>query len=55
LKNACGLNEGMSFEEKLEARLLIKQTLRMCDRKTMWIVWERIRAALGKKSLMTVS
>ena len=36
------LNEGMSFEEKLEARLLLKQILRMCDRKTMWIVWERI-------------
>lgn len=35
-------NEGMSFEEKLEARLLLKQILRMCDRKTMWIVWERI-------------
>jgi hypothetical protein len=32
----------MSFEEKLEARLLLKQILRMCDRKTMWIVWERI-------------
>ena len=36
------LNEGMSFEEKLEARLLLKQILCMCDRKTMWIVWERI-------------
>jgi hypothetical protein len=36
------LNEGMSFEEKLEARLLLKQILRMCGRKTMWIVWERI-------------
>lgn len=36
------LNEGMSFEEKLEVRLLLKQILRMCDRKTMWIVWERI-------------
>ncbi len=36
------LNEGMSFEEKLEARLLLKQILRECDRKTMWIVWERI-------------
>jgi excisionase family DNA binding protein len=36
------LNEGMSFDEKLEARLLLKQILCMCDRKTMWIVWERI-------------
>ena len=36
------LNETMSFEEKLEARLLLKQILRMCDRKTMWIVWGRI-------------
>src|SRR6267143_317365 len=36
------LNEGMSFQEKLEARLLLKQILCMCDRKTMWIVWERI-------------
>jgi DNA-directed RNA polymerase specialized sigma24 family protein len=36
------LNEGMSYEEKLEARLLIKKILCMCDRKTMWIIWERI-------------
>lgn len=36
------LNEGMRFEEKLEVRLLLKQILRMCDRKTMWLVWERI-------------
>ncbi len=36
------LNEGMSFEEKMKARLLLKQILCMCDRKTMWIVWERI-------------
>jgi len=36
------LNEGMSFEEKMEARLLLKQILRMCDRKSMWIVWGRI-------------
>jgi hypothetical protein len=36
------LNEGMSFEETLEARLLLKQILRMCDRKTRWIIWERI-------------
>lgn len=36
------LTEGMSFEEKMEARLLLKQIIRMCDRKTMWIVWERI-------------
>jgi DNA-directed RNA polymerase specialized sigma24 family protein len=36
------LNEGMSYEEKLEARLLLKQILCMCDRKTMWIIWERI-------------
>jgi hypothetical protein len=35
------LNESMSFQEKLEARLLLKQILCMCDRKTMWIVWER--------------
>jgi hypothetical protein len=26
----------------MEARLLLKQILCMCDRKTMWIVWERI-------------
>jgi len=32
----------MSFEEKMEARLLLKQILRMCDRKSMWIVWGRI-------------
>lgn len=36
------LNEGMSFEEKLEARLLLKQILGACDRKTMWIVCERM-------------
>jgi hypothetical protein len=36
------LNEVMSFEEKMEARLLLKQIICMCDRKTMWIVWERI-------------
>ncbi len=36
------LNEGMSYEERLAARLLLKQILCMCDRKTMWIVWERI-------------
>jgi len=36
------LNEGMSFEEKLEARLLLKQILSACDRKTMWIVWGRM-------------
>ncbi len=36
------LNEGMSFGEKLGARLLLKQILCMCDRKTTWIVWERI-------------
>ena len=36
------LNEGMTFEEKLEARLLLKQILCRCDRKTMWIIWERI-------------
>ena len=36
------LNEGMSFEEKLAARLLLKQILCTCDRKTMWIIWERI-------------
>ena len=36
------LNEGMSFQEKMEARLLLKQIICMCDRKTMWIVWERI-------------
>ncbi len=36
------LNEGMSFEEKLAARLLLKQILCTCDRKTMRIIWERI-------------
>src|SRR6266705_2123788 len=36
------LNKGMSFEEKLAARLLLKQILCTCDRKTMWIIWERI-------------
>jgi hypothetical protein len=36
------MNEGMSFEEKMKARLLLKQIICMCDRKTMWIVWERI-------------
>jgi len=36
------LNEGMSFEEKLEARLLLNQILCMCDPKTMWIISERI-------------
>jgi hypothetical protein len=42
LEERLRLNEGMSFDEKLEARLLFKQILCMCDRKTMWIVWERI-------------
>ena len=32
----------MSFEEKMKARLLLKQIICTCDRKTMWIVWERI-------------
>jgi len=32
----------MSFEEKLAARLLLKQILCTCDRKTMRIIWERI-------------
>jgi DNA-directed RNA polymerase specialized sigma24 family protein len=36
------LDEGMSSEAKSEARLLLKQVLRTCDRKTMWIIWERI-------------
>jgi len=36
------LIEGKSFDEIAEARLLLKQVLRMCDRKTRWIVWERI-------------
>ena len=36
------LIEGKSFDEIAEARLLLKQILRMCDRKTRWIVWERI-------------
>ncbi|MGC0772007.1 MAG: hypothetical protein WB543_03665 [Candidatus Acidiferrum sp.] len=36
------LIEGKSFDQILEARLLLKQILRMCDRKTRWIVWERI-------------
>jgi hypothetical protein len=36
------LTEAKSFEQTLEARLLLKQILCMCDRKTRWIVWERI-------------
>ena len=36
------LSAGMSFEEKLAARLLLKQILCACDRKTMRIIWERI-------------
>jgi hypothetical protein len=36
------LIEGKSFDEIAEARLLLKQILRMCDRKTRWIIWERI-------------
>jgi hypothetical protein len=36
------LNETKEFEEILEARLLLKQILRKCDRKTRWIVWGRI-------------
>ena len=36
------LNKGMSFEEKLEARLLLKQIFCLRDRKTMWIIWERV-------------
>jgi hypothetical protein len=36
------LGEGMSSEAKSETRLLLKQILRTCDRKTMWIIWERI-------------
>jgi DNA-directed RNA polymerase specialized sigma24 family protein len=36
------LEEGMSSEAKSETRLLLKQILRTCDRKTMWIIWERI-------------
>ena len=36
------LQEDMSFEEKFEARLLLKQILCMCDRNTLWIIWERI-------------
>jgi hypothetical protein len=36
------LIEGKSFDEISEARLLLIQILRMCDRKTRWIVWERI-------------
>jgi hypothetical protein len=36
------LNEGMNFEETLEARILLKQILCTCDRKTMRIIWERI-------------
>jgi DNA-directed RNA polymerase specialized sigma24 family protein len=36
------LNEGMNFEETLEARLLLKQILCMSDRKTEWVIWERI-------------
>jgi DNA-directed RNA polymerase specialized sigma24 family protein len=34
--------EGKSFHEIAEARFLLKQILRMCDRKTRWIVWGRI-------------
>jgi hypothetical protein len=36
------LKEVKNFEEILEARLLLKQILHVCDRKTRWIVWERI-------------
>jgi len=36
------LKKTKSFEQILEARLLLKQILRVCDRKTRWIVWERI-------------
>jgi hypothetical protein len=36
------LKEAKSFEQILEARLLLKQILSVCDRKTRWIVWERI-------------
>lgn len=36
------LTEAKSFEQILEARLLLKYILRMCDRKTRWIVWGRI-------------
>lgn len=36
------LNEAKGFEEILEARLLLKQILCKCDRKTRWIVWGRI-------------
>lgn len=36
------LKEAKSFEQTLEARLLLKQILRVCDRKTRWIVWGRI-------------
>jgi hypothetical protein len=36
------LKEAKSSEDILEARLLLKQILRVCDRKTRWIVWGRI-------------
>jgi len=36
------LVDAKSFEDILEARLLLKQILRACDRKTKWIVWGRI-------------
>jgi DNA-directed RNA polymerase specialized sigma24 family protein len=42
LEDQFWLIEGKSFDEIAEARLLLKQILRMCDRKTRWIVWERI-------------
>jgi DNA-directed RNA polymerase specialized sigma24 family protein len=36
------VDEDMSVEQKTETRLLLKQILRNCDRKTAWIIWERI-------------
>ena len=36
------LKEAKSFAEVLQARILLKQILRVCDRKTRWIVWGRI-------------
>jgi hypothetical protein len=36
------LKEAKSFAEILQARIVLKQILRVCDRKTRWIVWGRI-------------
>jgi len=33
-----------SFDQIAEARFLLKQILRMCDRKRRWIVWGRIES-----------